>query len=823
MSIVLEGNGGTFPDGSGTLTLEPINGFVHLPDWSTMDRPGYRLTGWTASDGAAVPMGEKVGDGAYTAVWAEDPTRYSTDFLPMCAVRIYRSIDEYADVTGCMTALPVIEKAENRGGSATFSVAKGVDAQGVIDPAGNPVAPSYAGWNKGEVGGIRPGMYVWFGNVGTDGIARYIFDGFVTTVEGGDTSVSVTVGDRISFLGKSGTWLRRNYRGSSRAEKTLYSQVDEEGKKFVDMSELPADATVDAIYWGKDSEPADIGSAVTANGPMFPLRQTVMAFRLTFPVSGERIRSLSFDMPKYPLGTSVSGTATLDGIDSQTIDWAWSGSEGNFQLPAFEFSAKPRVKGRAVFTLYINVPKTSGKTTNFTLRGCESDDCEFFSPYMMVRTSPTSLVVQAATLNFKPHMTITYVDSVKISGTYSGDRFYPEDPEDLTDPATVVFVSGTAKASRIISDISEACGMIPVDRSSITSSGIAIFRVGGAYALDYLKKLADTSDDGGNSLSFGSRGFVTPFLMIGDRRRTKDGAEYCIHFGGDSVVFDPNRMSPYISFDPRITMKNRPSMITLKGTASGSGNTETIQVTVENPSSTSVRGVCVESITSDNAVNDLKGAMQSAYAELSSTELDEWEGDISIPISAVQNVEFIHSGGQFVGSGKNVLVVDGINGINETLHVKDETIDYSDCVLKLTLSNHSLRYSNDLLDTQALAITSADISTGATDSTLFDSQYVFLKTDIEQNIVERGNIVKIHVDGLESPIETETPSIFVLPGGSKIIVATVRANQDIHASSDKDYAVNAISVNGNTPTIIDRAVRPDFFNGQILTICLEVI
>lgn len=821
MSIVLEGNGGSFPDGSGKLTLEPINGFVRLPDWSAVDRPGYTLTGWTASDGTSMSMGEKAADGTYTAVWTEDPVRYCTDFLPQCAVRIYRAVDEYIDVTERMSSLPVIEKAENRPGSATFSVVKGVDVRGVIDPAKNPLSPACTLWNKGEAGGVRPGMYVWFGDVGKDGRASYVFDGFITTVTGSDTDAEITVGDRIAFLGKSGTWLRRNYRkNDSTYTLTVKTGTDEEGKLYADLSKIPEGGVLSGnVEWVENqtsTEDSDgIVPAFAANESSSSTEKLMLT--CTMAKFAEYVRSLTL---RFQGGTLVFNHDTPITMRAE-IESLGVVMGGNVNVTIGRTLANPKDFSITIDCLTNGIPMKLGDSVTIRVYVSKYD------------ASKSRVIVSMLTVTSAEGDTIDYMGSTakegsrpafglskdslkKVTGTFSDGRFYPDVvPGNSSDWAMFRYTLGTIPTSKIMSDMCEALGILPIITTT-SAAALNEYRTGGGYAQDYFQRLADIADANGRILAYSVRGYTVPVMVIGDRFLMDEGAQAAIAYGEDDVagaIF-------FSSFAPKMTMKNRPNLVTLRGTMSNkqSQDSKTITVSVEDPVSTDDRfGIIVEQVLADTNINSIVDGVQSAYSELSSSELDEWEGSITLP---EVRADFIRVSGQYAGSGVPVTIHDSRNGISDypTL-VRQQRTDYNACETILTVGNYSERYSNAIADGIDMAITAADASIGATDVTLYNAQYVRVKAS-EQTIKDTGNEVMVRLGSTGDKFAADSVKVFAMPRGGYIVVATIESTSE--NNTDTDYDIVAISLNGGNDIGIDVANRPDFFVGQVLTVSMVI-
>ena len=121
----------------------------------------------------------------------------------------------------------------------------------------------------------------------------------------------------------------------------------------------------------------------------------------------------------------------------------------------------------------------------------------------------------------------------------------------------------------------------------------------------------------------------------------------------------------------------------------------------------------------------------------------------------------------------------------------------------------------------ALAITSADVATGANSTTLFNSQYVRIRTDVDQNI---GDGTGVTVTGFKTdlvPFEFSSVSVFILPNGRHLIHAVAPADGDGHSESDAMYDVIGVEIGSSGMLNIRPSIRPDYYYGQTLSVDID--
>ena len=250
------------------------------------------------------------------------------------------------------------------------------------------------------------------------------------------------------------------------------------------------------------------------------------------------------------------------------------------------------------------------------------------------------------------------------------------------------------------------------------------------------------------------------------------------------------------------------------------GSTVPIMVAVEDTDAVRRRhGLSIETISADSSVSTPLGAAQSGYSVITANDLDQWEGTVVLP-GIITNL--IEQYGEYAGSGIPVSLYDSRIGLDGyRAKVKQVTLDYNACTTTVVLTNYSLRHSNSLSSTVAVAISAADYSTGMTDTTLYDTQYVYVKTDKAQTIKENGNELFVHKsDG--SHFSVQDIQILKYPNHMTLL-ATLPADSDNHTSNR--YDIVGLSINNlsaDKMIKIPEPLRPDYYTGQVLVINIRI-
>ena len=827
--IVLDANGGTFPSGRSLETVVAPDGSYVLPDWSVVDRPGYRLSHWTGSAGNRADMGsvQTVVD-TWTARWTQDSRGYSTAHLPHAAVRIHRTLDEFIDATYLQEhgGEVVVDIAEDRPGMATMTL-----KSDITNASRNLMSEDCSLWSSGPDGPIRPGMYVRIDSIGSDGTLSYLMDGFITTISPNAEQVSVEVGDRISFLARQGTTLRRNYYGGAGNRSSDLVSAGYDGTDlYADLSELPTGAVPDGtIYW---TVPAQKVYSGTVQRDGASVGDGGLIFEWTFPAEGAYLRAVTIGMYFALFGTdrTITFTAVLTSTAGNRVEVEKEVtiSNGDFDL-SFDFGMA-EVSGTCRISMYSTAQ--GGDMTTRTIATPQSSGNCSYSYWYGTGSNRRWVTVQRDVTS-----TLDFYTRVAAEGEVVGDRFVVSTLGNMTlsdsslytpssDRVYIPYVlSGVQSTVEVMQGIAWALGITPMVNTSAMPADdtqVAIFRTGGGYAQDYLQKLADIASETGRRRAYLCRGFTTPVLAVGARYGAGDGSLALLHYGGDNPSGTGARIA-FSSFTPSMTLKNRPSLATLRGTISTQGSTEStpLQIAVEDVESTEQRyGVLVETVVADSSIASMGDAGNSAWAALAENDLDQWEGSMVLPgIRA----DLMALSGPYVGSGVPVRITDSRNGLDDySARIRQVKLDYNACTTTVTLSNYSIVHSSGIADTTALAITSADVATGDNSTTLFNSQYVRVKTDADQNI---GSGTNVTVSGRFGSTDATFPfpsvSVFELPNGRHLIHAVITATDQVHADDDAVYDVVAVQVGDNPELAIRPSVRPDLYQGQTLSVDID--
>lgn len=829
VDFVLDANGGAFPDGSEIVYVNAPDGRYTLPDWSVVDRPGYRLSGWTGSSSGSASMGsEQTTAETWTAVWASDPRSYDTTHLPHASIRIYRALDEYIDATYLQIqgGQAVVSIAEDETGSASFTLVSDYRTAGR-----GLMASDCSLWSSGSPGPIRPGMYVRIDDIQSDGTVSYVFDGFITTITPDAETVAIECGDRMTFLAKQGTTLRRNYYGGERD--SMLVSAGNDGYLYGDLSELPDGAVVDGtIYWtilkdlAYESE-RDIDTQCDDDGLQWTWEWNceldyITALHLNYMAPSWQDRTWTIRM--------TSGDRTVRWTHTDELDMV--NRDKNRRLNLTISNPLRVVDGRVTVTCHSSQAGNEDRMDLYV-----SKDLDGTISYRATIGSSVSNSVRDVTYSGGPadRLGRSVVEGYTLAGTegaVSGTKYYPTSIEgDTTDESLYTpsahrvyvpyVVSGTQSTVDVMEGVSWALGMMALantDALARDETMVAIFRTGGGYAMDYLQKLADIASSEGRMRTFICRGYTTPVLAIGARYERSDDAQDHIHYGGDSV----SGGTPYSAFSPSYTLKNRPSLVTLRGTISEQGSEDSVplQIAMEDSGSTEARyGVLVETVVADSSVSSMGDAGQAVWSELASSDLDELEGTVTVP--GVRR-DLMDVSGAHAGSGVPVSLTDTRRGLSAyRARVRQLYIDYNACTTRATITNYSMVYSSGLDDTTVLAITATDVSTGANSTTLFNSQYVRVKTAEDQALGDGTQVTMYGIKSDGTTFQFDSVSVFALPTGRHVVHGVAYQDNSGHCEDSQTYGVVAVRIGSQAQLDIRASLRPDYYRGQTLSVDVD--
>ena len=824
----LDAAGGVFIDGSTAVSLEAPDGYYNLPDWSVVDRPGYRLTGWTGTSNGHGDMGSRqITIDTWVAVWEQDIRDYGTEYLPRAAVRIYRDIDEYIDVTRMYVqgGEPKVNISENASDDATMTLIMRYD-----EPTSNLMSPSCTLWSSGSSGAVETGMYVRIDNIEADGTVSYLMDGFVSTItpDPENGQVSIQVADLKSVLSRSGTTIRRNYYGSRMSDVTFDAIAPAGSSLRADVAAMGDGAVDGSPYWGVDASPMEFSGSSYANVWNNVVGCQSPSFSLNVD-SLDAVHGLSIGIAVNAFGRfSLVGHVSVSssrGTTTATAPWSLSGN----------------ADGRTDYTINVDLDSAvPGGTVNVTLVVDSVQLWESVTMYLYFRygtgtgriryqlasqTSPQvieSADVAASIRGFVYSRVLSYSISegimsvTAIEGTTIGSS---PDVTLYSPPGGRLRVSYTTEdvpTTEIMSGVANAMGITPlVNDSALASSEtmLRIFRTGGGYALDYLQKLADVPSSDGRRRSFRVRGYTTPMLVSSARHSLSESPSEAFVYGGDATP--AGLTSTYIhAIAPKMTLKDRASLAMVRASGSmADGSSVPIMVAVEDPDSLKRRrGLSIETISADGSVSTMLGAAKSGYSVVTSNDLDQWEGTVTIPGI---RTDFIEQYGAYAGSGIPIALYDSRIGLSGyRTRVKQVTVDYNLCTTQVTLVNYGLIHSNSLSSTAAVAISASDYATGMTDTALYDTQYVYVRTDKVQTVKKTGNVVKMKTES-DAEISMTDIQILQYPYGNVLV-----AYGDPADTVDEKYGISKVSVNQGTWIDIPSSSRPDFYTGQVLILNL---
>ncbi len=789
------------PDAITTVANDTVT--FRIPE-SNPVRNGYTFRGWSASANSAPSWtaGDTITAPAGTvtilyASWAVTRHPFSTNGKkingPYCGIRIwmeqggsrYYFNATFYQVEG---GLAVINKAENRPGSATFTLANDYE-----DAPRSLCAGTFAQWTDADTGeidpevqrAIEPGMYVELLDI--DGPDSYtpLADGRITTMIPNGETVAFEIGDGLAFLAKTGTWLRRNYRDKGHTTPKHVSGTIADGKIRIPIR--GEDGTPSAAYRLKTTEVelslkkgvlpgSEVAAVIPYNkdGTVYTyLRRIIIKFKWG-----------SYLMPFAPDLNPTLTISTQAGDKTQTLPgknvWGTGGSQ--------------------IFTLDKFIDMNGDIAIGVTPKagwwnGVEVEWCKAWIDQEELVTTPTA----------------EYIDDA--------DEYDTASPQDRL---RVVFEGGNLAVPDIIEQIANAIDYakdIPTG-DEIPRKKLAMFRAGGSYALTYIQKLAD-QEDNGRALSFTVDG-ASPTLRVGARYKVSDAPVMAIKYGGDQPPAGyEDRCQNIVEFSPKKTLKNRPNLVTLKATLQE--NNQTLVLSLEDAGSTDHRdGLTIETILADSNASTMLGAGSAAVAALKARELDQWEGEVTI--AGIVRGMMSEGDSTHAGSGIPLTITDSRYGLADfRTRARQVEYNYNTCTTKVTLGNYDTTYSNGIANTNALAVEVSDLVGGIADTTLYNQQHAYITTTSSWRPSANGGTVSI-ISNTGARFMMDHSEILELPDGNYVAVGAVKAVAGRCLQATNAYGITHIELAGNTTETIEipEARRPDFFLGQTLTVCVLI-
>lgn len=712
--------------------------------------------------------------------------------------------------------LATIQLAENRPGSASFTLVNRYDVPGQC-----LTADTFAGWSDGSTGAIKTGLFVEL----TTEDGAPIMDGRISTVSPKGDTVAFEVADYIALLGRTGSALRRNYRQKGATREGIYpARIADNGDVILDWSQHMAEAggTPQAVFWNISS--GDIvltrtdstrinqrgtayfsGSAIV-DGDTYTYGRTVkISFKMAL------MSRLTYRMT-VSMNSAESGTMRFKVIEGTSTDHDSTYLYVNEEFNVYDLGIIPFPQDLN-FSVYFDIldGKYSGPGSDQGYRVVVDPSVRFVMDRReQLPGGISSPYVRGNTAQLDPN------------------QYSPEDHR-----AYILYTIGKRTTPSIMGEIARAVNFDVSGDDSAPANELALYRVGGLYALDYLQKLADITTGDNAPLSFTADG-INPTLRIGARRRVSDGPQYLIRYAADEP--EPELAEFLISsFAPQITKKNRPNRITIKATISTPDGQEPITATIED--SDSVAGSFpVESIINDSSATSMLGVGSALWGELKSRELDQWEGTVTI--YGIVPVWIEHTG-TYAGSGATVRIKDSRVGIDSVVRVRQVLYNFNDCTTQLTVGNYDIRYSSAISNTNALAVQASDMLAGISETSLYDQQYIYLNAPMPDVIETMSSITMLGIGFIDREI-THSDAVYLInqapatviryPNGRIMLLARFTEDTGTYLDPSRDYGITHIAVGGRDSMsfrwrwtkIENEYIRPDFFQGQTLTVCLLI-
>ena len=828
-TISYDANGGTgAPSGeSHTTTSETSYNFTVSNTVPT--RTGYTFVGWNTSPngggtyytaGNTVTATENSPDVVLFAIWSTSPDvpTYTETNLPKAAVRIYKSPSAYVDMTYKMTVQPTIYKAVNRAGQFSFTVTNNPDNSFLSD--------EYDGWSDGSTGAVEWGMYCIVESINASGTTTYLTDGYVTTMEVNEYSLTFQCADHLAILGSRGADIHRNYYDSRTAN--VIQDVEREQYSGTAPSYVRTDITEIASAEGsvdsntvkyKISTTDSIGTSSSTEAILVvdKVYHGVHSY-VAYPVTWTHNFNKDFSSITLRINKGVGKTSLVMTVDGITATWSANDAGGNKNI-VMDFG---QVILGGEHTVTITGSGTNTADCSLYLSGgTYNDPIHYYyessiSHGTIIERDTTGMVYcpsiteyddatvntfTVETIGARTYMKITDIQGVTINTDYDMLTIPTEGRVKFS------YISGTVSAGEIITNISSRSGYIPLIATVPDMPELKLFRSGGGYALDYLQKVADID----RALTFTAKGYV-PVLNVGGRRSSTVSPLYTCAYGNSDAV--GNDLLMY-SFRPKKSMTNRPSRAMIRTAISNKGtdSTPVIALVYNDRLLTSRNGIGTDTVVANSSVLSVFDAVRSAYISVNHDE-EDWEG--SLTISGIVP-DMIDVEGACAGSGTVISITDSRYGFNDkSFVITDVTYDFEQITTTVTLTNAPQVYSSAIAESIATAYSAADLVVGDSESTAYNTQYVSAqKSGI--TVYTTGNTMKIVNSNGEITMDNVTA--YVMDGHTLVYGSKTIENSD--NPSTAKYDVHTIIVNGVSITIPEKS-RPDCYEGQTIIVNVDV-
>lgn len=693
------------------------------------------FSGWSETEGSSWPdylPGSRItlreGTTTLYAVW-ESGTGGATAAVDN--VRIFKSVGgPYIDVSGRLAVRSRIHEVENFGATASFTI--------VNDYSDNLLASSFMGWSDHSSGALATGMFVQIRDGDETGYCWGTF--MITTLDASDDLITVTCGDYIQVLRATGAEYYRNHYNPSgnRMMRAICRPTSPDTAIVMDRPEgvlFSGDINVgDVKYMVSEEQAYTVGSTDTHGN-----------YHVTSVIylggTGSAYRSIGIVGLEY-LKVYLKGHASSGGVDTvyYTISLYGGPSIGGDLIEEWEESTS-RTSDYEEITLNLTDPVDLSAYSYITIR---------VTGYQTYGGSLTRIPM-VYTMRATALDCTTSVDSTDYSGSslycvlgafiyencggtngtdVEGPYFKITSIHNAT-PSSALITPGFERAWATYTDPSSNVNLVDVATAILEAPGatlvsvncareINMFRCGGDDYHAYLAALADMEDEGGTYEGRQHAFCASPgqwaVVNLGLRYRAEDTGQKTFYYGGDTA---PNASAQVAkSFNPSISKAGRPILAMSKGTANDG---TPIMVAIRDPD-VEIGSSVVTLSSSDTSAKDSAFA---AYSKIMTNRSTQWEGEMEL--SGIYDA-FMKRSGRWIG-GVPVRIRDSRYGMsNYKAKVKECTIDYQSLITTLVLNNYSENYSNELIDTSAMAFQAGNRASVATAAELYTRQYVFVET-----------------------------------------------------------------------------------------------
>ena len=809
---------GVLPSGSSTWERSTLDSSYTLPDTFIVDSPGRLYTRWNASRPGSTATGSRTG------VSIAD-VRTSSEMDP--CVMVWSSWNKYRRLSPLIdldSGLPVARMAENRPGSCRMVLSRDWET-----PAEDPMSPSFGGWGVLVSGvgddtsaqAIAVGMYVTI-HVKEGSSWRWAWQGWISTISMREGRIEVECADGMSVLSRQGVTLRRNYY-NFRTRYTGAASVSND--KLYGSYSMPSGSVLDQnsfewlipSSWGRDD------TSSTSRTEMDRLGMTaqdqegfalVLQWELELPEATEiyRVhvragqaylvqpwhRGIIYAVDDSPYG---AGEVEVGRWQVQHTGTDYDASVSTGLIPA----------GKVRIDLYCNEGHaflTTGQSGGYALgsrsrskiyinavdtRTAWREEAPDWDLYTRVwRTAHGTAGASKVEITSVDDYGESLTDELMYTPSAGRFRYSYYSGADMT-------------RSEVMEDIAESMGMLPfVWRDAVP---IGVYRIGGGYAQDYLQKIADMADDSGRRRAFMVYGKTVLALASGLRHLVTDSPYLTICRDASSA---PSGATEFASFEPKVTIKGRPTLVMVRGTSS-QDRTRLIMAAAEDPAARDARGLSIEETMTVSGSDDIVGASRTAWGSLRGEET--LEATAVIPGIWPQLIERT---GEHAGAGQVVSVYDGRYGLSDKrMLVSEIQLDWQRRTTTAYLTDYSQVYSSKVSENAAVLQSAGDLAVGS--DLLFKTQYVRLVSDASATGISSATEVYAVTTG---GAEIRCHDVSVGTTATRTIVTAYAEGTPLANSEGAKWDIASVRM-GSATIPIPPYRRPDLYIGQTLIVQLD--